>query len=66
MSTDLPNLGLIPADSAVPDAAGHFGLFGGRFVPEALVAALDELAGAYASARTDPQFLAELDHLART
>jgi tryptophan synthase beta chain len=66
MSTDLPNLGLIPADSAVPDAAGHFGLFGGRFVPEALVAALDELAAAYASARTDPQFLAELDHLART
>ncbi len=66
MSTDLPNLGLIPADSAVPDAAGHFGLFGGRFVPEALVAALDELAAAYAAARTDPQFLAELDHLART
>ena len=63
---DLPNLGLIPADSPVPDAAGHFGMFGGRFVPEALVAALDELAAAYAAARRDPAFLAELDHLART
>ena len=33
------------ADAAaqLPDAAGHFGRFGGRFVPEALVAALDEL-----------------------
>jgi tryptophan synthase beta chain len=62
----LANLGLIPADSAVPDATGHFGVFGGRFVPEALVAALDELAAAYAAARTDPAFLAELDHLARS
>jgi tryptophan synthase beta chain len=69
MSTDLAglaNLGLIPADSAVPDAAGHFGVFGGRFVPEALIAALDELAAAYAAARSDPVFLAELDHLARS
>ncbi|MCU0282307.1 MAG: tryptophan synthase subunit beta [Candidatus Nanopelagicales bacterium] len=66
MTLHLTNLGLIPADSAVPDAAGHFGAFGGRFVPEALVAALDELAAAYAAARTDPTFLAELDHLART
>jgi tryptophan synthase beta chain len=66
MSADLTNLGLIPADSSVPNAAGHFGVFGGRFVPEALVAALDELAAAYAAARTDPTFLAELDHLARS
>jgi tryptophan synthase beta chain len=66
MTLHLTNLGLLPADSAVPDAAGHFGAFGGRFVPEALVAALDELAAAYAAARTDPTFLAELDHLART
>ncbi|MCU0300414.1 MAG: tryptophan synthase subunit beta [Candidatus Nanopelagicales bacterium] len=66
MTFDLDNLGLLPADSPVPDATGHFGAFGGRFVPEALVAALDELSAAYAAARTDPQFLAELDHLART
>jgi tryptophan synthase beta chain len=66
MTADLPNLGLLPSDSNIPDAAGHFGVFGGRFVPEALIAALDELAAAYAAARTDPVFLRELDHLART
>ena len=66
MTSDLPNLGLLPSSSSVPDAAGHFGVFGGRFVPEALIAALDELATAYSEARTDPTFLAELDHLARS
>ena len=66
MTSDLPNLGLLPSSSSIPDAAGHFGVFGGRFVPEALIAALDELATAYAEARTDPAFLAELDHLARS
>lgn len=66
MSGDLPSHGLIPALPGVPDAAGHFGIFGGRFVPEALIAALDELAAAYAAAAADPTFLAELDHLART
>ena len=50
-------------DAVVPDAAGHFGPYGGRFVPEALVAALDELTEAYAQARTDPAFAAELDDL---
>ena len=52
--------------SAPPDNTGRFGDFGGRFVPEALIAALDELATAYTEARTDPAFLAELDHLARS
>ena len=49
-----------------PDATGHFGPYGGRFVPEALVAALDELDAAYRSAQADPAFAAELDHLQRT
>ncbi len=49
-----------------PDATGHFGPYGGRFVPEALIAALDELAAAYAAAQSDPAFLAELDRLNRT
>jgi tryptophan synthase beta chain len=49
-----------------PDATGHFGPYGGRFVPEALVAALDELTAAFESARRDPAFVAELDHLQRT
>ena len=66
MTAELLNLGLIPGTSSTPDATGHFGVFGGRFVPEALIAALDELTAAYAAARVDPAFLAELDHLART
>jgi tryptophan synthase beta chain len=49
-----------------PDATGHFGPYGGRFVPEALVAALDELDAAFRVARHDPAFAAELDHLQRT
>lgn len=49
-----------------PDRSGHFGPYGGRFVPEALVAALDELTTAFETARADPGFNAELDHLQRT
>jgi tryptophan synthase beta chain len=51
---------------ARPDAGGHFGPYGGRFVPEALIAALDELSEAYDAAQADPAFRAELDHLNRT
>ncbi len=49
--------------AVVPDETGHFGRFGGRFVPEALVAALDELTAAYASAQADPAFRDRLAHL---
>lgn len=49
-----------------PDARGKFGIFGGRFVPEALIPALDEVARTYAEAKQDPAFLAEFDHLLRT
>jgi tryptophan synthase beta chain len=52
--------------SKLPDDAGHFGPFGGRFVPEALVAALDELTVAYASAMADPAFTAQLSNLLET
>jgi tryptophan synthase beta chain len=56
-----------PDIAPVPDAAGHFpaaGIaYGGRFAPEALMAALDELTVAYQQARTDPVFTAELDGL---
>lgn len=48
-----------------PDATGHFGRFGGRFMPEALVAPLDELAEAWADAQSDPAFLGELDRMLR-
>nr|WP_230414717.1 tryptophan synthase subunit beta [Micromonospora tarapacensis] len=49
----------------MPDAAGHFGPFGGRFVPEALVAALDELEAAHRAAMADEAFRAELADLLR-
>jgi tryptophan synthase beta chain len=48
-----------------PDERGHFGRYGGRFVPEALIAALDELTASYEKARSDPDFLGELDRLQR-
>ena len=44
----------------------YFGEFGGRFVPESLIAALDELDQTYQSAKNDPSFLAELSHLHKT
>jgi tryptophan synthase beta chain len=52
-----------PAPDSQPDITGHFGRFGGRFAPEALMSALDELTRAYASATADPAFGAELDTL---
>jgi tryptophan synthase beta chain len=47
----------------VPDQAGRFGAFGGRFVPETLTRALDELTVAYQQSLQDPSFQAELDEL---
>ena len=44
---------------------GYFGAFGGRFVPETLIHALEELEGAYERYRNDPEFNEELDRLAR-
>ena len=51
------------AVSSVPDALGRFGRFGGRYVPETLSAALDQLEREYAKAQADPAFQAELDGL---
>jgi tryptophan synthase beta chain len=47
----------------VPDQHGHFGKYGGMFVPETLMAALTELTHEYEMARKDPAFQAELDRL---
>lgn len=47
-------------------SAGHFGEYGGRFVPEALIGALNELEIAHTTAQKDPEFLAELAELHRT
>jgi tryptophan synthase beta chain len=52
--------------SMVPDVLGRFGRFGGRYVPETLSAALDQLEQAYAEALADPAFAAELAGLLRT
>jgi tryptophan synthase beta chain len=55
-----------PPTTQLPDAAGRFGPFGGRYVPETLTRALDELAAEYEKARADVQFQAELDGLLKT
>jgi tryptophan synthase beta chain len=47
----------------LPDARGYFGQFGGRFVPETLMPALDELEAAYRTAERDPSFWAEVDRI---
>ncbi|HEY9522934.1 MAG TPA: tryptophan synthase subunit beta [Thermopolyspora sp.] len=49
-----------------PDRFGKFGRFGGRYVPEALIPALDEVAAEYERAKVDPAFLREFDHLLHT
>ncbi|MCX5046067.1 tryptophan synthase subunit beta [Aldersonia sp. NBC_00410] len=48
-----------------PDAGGHFGVYGGRHVPEALMAVIEEVTAEYEKARVDPDFLNELDRLQR-
>ena len=52
--------------TALPDEQGHFGDFGGKFVPETLMAALEELETAYAAVREAPDFQAKLGHLLDT
>ncbi len=52
-----------PSFTQVPDEHGRFGEFGGRYVPETLVAALDQLTVEYEKAQADPEFHRELDDL---
>jgi tryptophan synthase beta chain len=49
-----------------PDAGGHFGTYGGRYVPEVLMSPLEELEQTYLEARADPAFRKELDELLHT
>src|SRR5690349_23451288 len=51
---------------AQPDAGGHFGAYGGRYVPEVLMSPLEDLERSFCEAREDPVFQAELDVLLRT
>ncbi len=55
-----------PDSATVPDERGYYGDFGGRFVPETLIPALDELTAAYYDAMQDAEFQNELSHLQRT
>jgi tryptophan synthase beta chain len=50
----------------VPDERGYYGDFGGRFVPETIIPALDELEAAYQTAMADPAFQGELAYLQKT
>src|SRR5699024_5005770 len=58
-TTDTPG----PDVPEVPNKHGHFDQFGGKFVPEALHAAIGALEDAFTAARQDPEFTAELDRL---
>jgi tryptophan synthase beta chain len=62
--TDQPYISV--KQTNVPDERGYFGEFGGRFVPETLVPALDELEAAYLDAMADPAFQNRLMHLQQT
>jgi tryptophan synthase beta chain len=55
----------VSAGTDAPDATGHFGPYGGRFVPETLIHALDELEAEYTRARGDRAFQQELDETLR-
>jgi len=55
----------MPSAETVPDARGHFGPYGGMFVPETLMSALHELATEYDRAKTDREFQNELSILLR-
>jgi len=52
-------------DFPLPDKRGRFGPYGGRYVPETLIPALEEVEAAYREAKRDPSFLAELDYYLR-
>ncbi|MEO1858222.1 MAG: tryptophan synthase subunit beta [Rubritalea sp.] len=52
-------------NAQLPDASGHFGTYGGLFVPETLMAPLQDLTAQYEAAKADPEFQKELDYLLR-
>lgn len=60
-----PTAGRNQPPATVPDRQGRFGAFGGRYVPETLTAALDELTAEYDKAKADPDFTAQLNELLR-
>jgi tryptophan synthase beta chain len=67
MGPDLPRPSAAVAEPTVhdPDSKGHFGVYGGRFVAEPLMAVIEDVTAAYETARGDEVFLGELDRLQR-
>jgi len=59
----MPDGFFIPSDSPTPNAQGYFGPYGGTFIPEALVPAVQEVANEYEKAKTDPAFIRSLEDL---
>lgn len=57
---------MMNSSPTLPDARGYFGAYGGRFVPETVIPALDELTAIYEQLKHDAEFQAELDTLQRT
>ncbi|HWC19026.1 MAG TPA: hypothetical protein VG498_18585, partial [Terriglobales bacterium] len=55
----------VQTQSVIPAKVGRFGPYGGRYVPETLMAALEELEAAYNSAKADPEFQSQLNELLR-
>ena len=53
---------MLEQPTKLPDELGHFGPYGGRYVPETLIPALDELTAHYEKAKSDPEFARELDY----
>ena len=67
MSSTLNELPSTHTDrNSIPDSSGHFGPYGGSFVPETLYHPLTELNEAYKDAQNDPTFREELNHLLKT
>lgn len=60
MATDVHQILTTAALEELPDSRGHFGLFGGKYVPETLMSPLEELEQSYREAKHDPAFHAEL------
>ncbi|NTW55980.1 MAG: tryptophan synthase subunit beta [Chlorobiaceae bacterium] len=56
---------MLPKDYSAPDATGHFGLFGGKFIPETLIKNAADLEAEYHKAKTDPSFKSEFERLLR-
>ena len=61
----MPTAAAAQSAAVLPDATGHFGPYGGVFVPETLVNALQQLEAEYASAKNDPAFVREFESYLR-